>query len=116
MSKFQYLMSQENIEARLEKLFRTRPEVIQSIVDMEKAHDINALDSPSNTLHFIEIKKILDSAKINAWDELKQEDSRINDLERAKELKDLENNAREAGRSDDANELDAAQKILDTKY
>ena len=114
MSRFQELLANEKLEEKFTRLF-SQPDIIQSILDMEAAHDAGTLNSPNDSLHAVQIRQIFYQAKLNAWDALKKEDGRIAELEKAKELEQLEKSARQSGRADAANRFDDAQKILDIK-
>ena len=115
-SKFQYFLSQQNLESKFQKLFAEKPEIMASILDMERDHANGVTQSPNHTLHGDQIRAVFEEAKLNAWTLLKEEDSRILEIENAKALNELETQARRSGDTKRAAELDAAQKILDVKY
>jgi hypothetical protein len=114
ISRYQFYMSQGNLEGRFQKLFED-PQIIQSIIDMEHAHGNGETLSPNATLHGDQIKAVFDEVKKEAWVRLSEEDSRILDIQNAEALKDLEKQARRGGNTERASELDAAQKILEIK-
>ena len=111
ISKMQYLMSQQNLEAKFTKLFND-PAIIKSILDMERDHDNGITVEPNLTVHGDRIKAILETAKAEAWVQLSTQEPAIKELEEAQQLKKLENRARRSGRTGDAGRLDAAQQIL----
>ena len=115
MSRYQFFMSQEGLEQQFTDLFK-RPEIMASIIQMERDHDQGISQNPNDTAHGIAIKAIFDKAKKNAWYRLREEDDRFTAIEQAQQLKKLEKQARRGGDTSRAAELDAAQKILETKY
>ena len=65
-SKFQFFIGQQNIEAKLEKLFQN-PQIIDSIIRMERDRAEGRSYDPSKNLHGDHIRLIFREAKINAW-------------------------------------------------
>lgn len=110
ISRFQYLISQQNLEEKFKELFQN-PEIMQSILEMERAHANGQSLSPNDTLHAIQIRQVLRNAKLAAWAELQAEDATVNRIAQDAHLKKLEKRARMSGDSDRAAELDALQNI-----
>jgi len=116
-SDFQFYLSQQNLEERFQKLFAKNPDIMASILDMERAHANGETQNPTNaTLHGDQIRAVFEEAKAAAWAELREANSRVIELENAKALEELEIQARRSGDTSRAAELDEAQKILDVKY
>jgi len=103
-SKYQYLMGKENIEAKLTELFQN-PQILESILSMERDRSLNRKYEPRQTLHANEIKAVFDFAKKTAWEKLIQESSTARELMRKTNLKKLADRYRERGDTDQANEL-----------
>lgn len=116
ISKFQKYLSEEGLEARFTKLFATKPEIINSIIQMERDHSMGIQTlSPSDTVHGVLIRREFDKAKKSAWVRLRNENKEIDDLIRIQANKKLEEKARREGRYKDAAKYDEAQKILQLK-
>ena len=113
-SRYQYLMSQQNVEDQLTKLFQN-PQIMQSIMDMEAAHTAGRTFNPTDFLHNVEIKKVFRQAKLNAWKQLSVEDQRIEALTQQEVLKGLEQRARKGGNTDRANKIDSLEQILELR-
>ena len=71
-SKFQFLMSQQNVEKKLTELFKN-PQIVQSIYDMEADRASGQMYQPKDTLHGPFIRQIFTNAKKRAWQQLLQE-------------------------------------------
>ena len=110
ISRFQYLISQQNLEQQFQDLFQD-PSVMKSILDMERAHANGESFSPNDTFHGTRISQILRRAKLAAWAQLQAEDSTVNRIAQESHLKKLEQRARMSGDSERAAELDALQNI-----
>ena len=110
ISRFQYLISQQNLEEQFQELFKD-PVVMKSILDMERDHANGVTLSPNETLHGTRISQILRTAKLNAWAQLQAEDATVNRIAEEAHLKKLEARARKSGDSKRAAELDALQNI-----
>ena len=110
ISRFQYLISQQNLEKQFSDLFKD-PAVMKSILDMERDHANGITLSPNETAHGIRIQQIFRRAKLNAWAQLKSEDVTVNRIAEEQHLKQLETRARKKGDTDRAAELDRLQNI-----
>ena len=110
ISRFQYLISQQNLEEKFKLLFQD-PAVMKSILDMERDHANGVTLSPNDTLHGTRISQIFRTAKLNAWAQLQAEDATVNQIAEEAHLKKLETRARKSGDADRAAELDALQNI-----
>ena len=110
ISRFQYLISQQNLEKQFSELFKD-PAVMKSILDMERDHANGITLSPNETAHGIRIQQIFRRAKLNAWAQLKSEDVTVNRIAEEQHLKRLETRARKKGDTDRAAELDRLQNI-----
>ena len=110
ISRFQYLISQQNLEQQFEQLFKD-PSVLKSILDMERDHANGITLSPNETAHGIQIQRIFRTAKLNAWAELQAEDATVGRLAEEAHLKKLETRARKKGDTNRAAELDRLQNI-----
>lgn len=109
-SRYQFLMGQQNIEGALEKLFQ-KPEIMQSIMDMENNTSKGIKYSPSEMMHIGQITRIFDRAKKVAWRELVTEDSRAKMLGDKQALDALESRYRKRGENDKANEINAIKEF-----
>lgn len=115
-SKFQFYMSQQNLEEKFQKLFADNPEIVASIIAMERDHANNITLNPTRgTLHGDAIRRVFEEAKKTAWDKLRENDARVLAIENIQQYQKLETQARRSGDTKTAAELDAAQKILDVK-
>ena len=110
ISRFQFLISQQNLEQQFEQLFKD-PSVLKSILDMERDHANGITLSPNDTAHGIQIKRIFRTAKLNAWAQLQAEDATVGRIAEEAHLKKLETRARKKGDTNRAAELDRLQNI-----
>lgn len=110
ISRFQYLISQQNLEDSFTKLFKD-PEILNSILQMEKDHSNGITLSPNNTPHGTAIQRILNNAKLNAWAQLQAEDATVDRIAEEAHLKALEKRARQKGDYGRAAELERLQNI-----
>ena len=110
ISRFQYLISQQNLEEQFTQLFKD-PSVLKSILDMERDHANGITLSPNETAHGIQIQRIFRTAKLNAWAELQAEDATVDRIAEEAHLKKLETRARKKGDTQRAAELDRLQNI-----
>lgn len=103
-SRFQYLMSQQNLEGALDKAFQN-PEIMQSILDMERNTSMGVRATAADMPHFKVIRDIFNRAKKTAWAELTQEDARAKSLGQKAGLEKIEARYRSMGQNDKANEI-----------
>jgi hypothetical protein len=108
-SKFQYYVSQQNIEGKLQALFQD-PKVIESIVQMENDRDNGRRYDASTTFHNARIERILKEAKVNAWQHLMNDTPDIQQLNQQARLEALAATQRKQGNSQRA---DQVQQLLD---
>jgi hypothetical protein len=78
-SKFQYYISQQNIEEKLNKLFQD-PKVVESIIKMENDRDNGRRYEAADTFHNALIERVLKEAKQNAWKHMSQDTPDIQQL------------------------------------
>jgi len=100
-SKYQFLISQQNIEQQLKELFRN-PQIVQSIYDMEadRASGRGVAYESEDNLHSDFIRQIFKNAKRRAWKQLlDSEDNTAGLLTRLHKYEELEAHARKAGKS-----------------
>ena len=109
-SKYQYYVSQQNIEGQLEKLFQD-PKVIDSILKMENDRDNGRRYDPSTTFHNSRIEKILKDAKQAAWQHLMNDSPDIQQLNQQARLESLAATQRKQGNSQRADEVQALLDI-----
>jgi hypothetical protein len=107
-SKWQYLIGQQNIEAKLEKLFSNR-QILDSIQVMEADRDAGKPRDPSTYLHNEEIDRIFREAKAVAWAQLSQ-DTEAAGLIQRNSIDNALANMRKRGQYNNANQLE--QRIL----
>ncbi|MEY4418021.1 MAG: hypothetical protein RIQ88_459, partial [Actinomycetota bacterium] len=109
-SKFQYYVSQQNIEGQLERLFQD-PKVIDSILKMENDRDNGRRYDASTTFHNSRIEKILKDAKQVAWQHLMNDSPDIQQLNQQARLEALAATQRKQGNSQRADEVQALLDI-----
>ena len=110
ISRFQYLISQQNLEEKFTKLFND-PSILNSILQMERDHSNGITMSPNNTPHGTAIQRILNNAKLNAWAQLQSEDATVDRIAEEAHLQALEKRARKKGDYGRAAELERLQNI-----
>lgn len=108
-SKYQYYVSQQNIEGKLQALFQD-PKVIESIVQMENDRDNGRRYDAATTFHNSRIERILKEAKVNAWQHLMNDSADIQQLNQQARLEALAATQRKQGNSQRA---DQVQQLLD---
>ena len=103
-SKYQYLIGRQNIEAQLTTLFQN-PDVVKSILDMEADRSAGRRYDASTTLHNQQITRIFDTAKRNAWAELKNDSGLVAQEVRNASLTRLAGERRKGGSNEEANAI-----------
>ena len=96
-SKFNFLMSQQNIEEKLTELFKN-PQIVQSIYNMEADRASGNMYSPTESLHGPFIHQIFANAKQRAWNQLIEEgDLTARQLQEMHKYQELEARYRKQG-------------------
>ena len=108
-SKYQYYVSQQNIEGKLQALFQD-PKVIESIIQMENDRDNGRRYDAASTFHNARIERILKEAKTNAWQHLMNDSADIQELNQRARLEALAATQRKQGNNQRA---DQVQQLLD---
>jgi hypothetical protein len=103
-SKFQYYVSQQNIEEKLNRLFQD-PKVVESIIKMENDRDNGRRYEAADTFHNALIEKVLQTAKKNAWQHLMQDSPDIQQLNQQAQIEGLAATQRKQGNSKRADQL-----------
>jgi hypothetical protein len=103
-SEFNRILGQQKIESRLEKLFKN-PQIASSILDMEAARAARLPVTADDTLHGMEINRIIYEAKKNAWSELLAANTSVQKESYKADLKQLSTKARQSGDTQRANQL-----------
>lgn len=109
-SKWQYYVSQQNIEAQLEQLFKDR-QVVQSILDMEEDRAAGRRYEASETFHVPIIEKILKNAKSTAWAQLMNDSPDLQALNEQARFAALSGTLRKQGNRTEANSIEELLSI-----
>lgn len=103
-SRYQYLIGQQNLEGQLAKEF-SNPQMIESILSMERDRAAGVPYTVDETLHGARIKFLIDSAKKVAWTQLQASEDKVGDLVRQQRIRKLSTKARQSGDTERANAL-----------
>lgn len=103
-SKYQYYIGKQNLESKLEELFKN-PQIVRSIQDMEEDRAANRRFDPQATLHNVQIRRILNQAKKQAWGEMQAGDQELQDLTQDSLKQKSADNARKSGQTEKANAI-----------
>lgn len=109
-SKWQYYVSQQNIEAQLERLFKDR-QVVQSILDMEEDRAAGRRYEASETFHVPLIERILKEAKSTAWAQLMNDSPDLQALNEQARFAALSGTLRKQGNRTEANSIEELLSI-----
>ena len=109
-SKWQYYVSQQNIEAQLENLFKDR-QVVQSILDMEEDRAAGRRYEASETFHVPLIEQVLKNAKTTAWAQLMNDSTDLQELNNKARLEALSGKLRKQGDRGQANNIEQILSI-----
>lgn len=109
-SKWQYYVSQQNIEAQLEQVFKDR-QVVQSILDMEEDRAAGRRYEASETFHVPIIEKILKNAKSVAWTQLMNDSPDLQALNEQARFAALSGKLRKQGKRTEANSIEEILSI-----
>jgi hypothetical protein len=109
-SKWQYYVSQQNIEAQLENLFKDR-QVVQSILDMEEDRSAGRRYEASETFHVPLIEQVLKTAKTTAWAQLMNDSTDLQELNNKARLEALSGKLRKQGDRGQANNIEEILSI-----
>lgn len=103
-SRYQYLIGKQNLEAQLAEEFKN-PQMIESILNMEKDRAAGRPYTVDETLHGARIKSLIDAAKKQAWTELRASEDKVGELVQKQQIRALSTKARRSGDSERANAL-----------
>jgi hypothetical protein len=103
-SKFQYYVSQQNLEEKFNDLFQD-PRVVESILKMENDKANGRRYEAADTFHNALIERVLKEAKDNAWKMMMNDTPDIQQLNQQARMEGLAATQRRQGRSDRANQI-----------
>lgn len=104
-SKWQYYLSQQNLEDQLATLFKDR-QVVQSIFDMEEDRAAGRRYEASETFHVPLMAQIINESKKIAWAQLLAESPDAQELANQARLSSLGSKLRKSGDRDQANYIE----------
>ena len=108
-SKFQYYVSQQNIEEKLNRLF-TDPRVVESIIKMENDRANGRRYDAGDTFHNALIERVLKDAKNTAWQMMMNDSPDIQQLNQQARMEGLAATQRRQGQSKKADQI---QELLE---
>ena len=103
-SKFQYYVSQQNLEEKFNNLFQD-PRIVDSIIKMENDRANGRRYEAGDTFHNALIEKVLKDAKATAWQMMMQDTPDIQQLNQQARMEGLAATQRRQGKTTKADQI-----------